>query len=147
MLDADQLTRIGIKNGAFIQVVQTNKPLAKNKITIEDIKKAVTCYKRIYLYIGGGTYTKLIRPELIKQVLIKYPEFNNEFGAFAILKDTSLLDELQDACTATRVAKQYPLLITCADFITKTLKEIMREHNKSALPTTRSPSLSTTVYR
>lgn len=66
---------------------------------------------------------KAIRSEVIKKVLDAYPEFHYNLGAFAILKDAILIGRMSSFDTAKEIAKQYPILITSAEFVTQTMRE------------------------
>lgn len=59
----------------------------------------------------------------MKQVLEAYPEFHTNLGAYAILRDSILIQSMTDYETVTNMAKQYPILIHSAEFVTKTLRE------------------------
>lgn len=59
----------------------------------------------------------------MKQVLEAYPEFHTNLGAYAILRDSILIQSMTDYETVKNIAKQYPILIHSAEFVTKTLRE------------------------
>lgn len=59
----------------------------------------------------------------MKQVLEAYPEFHTNLGAYAILRDSILIQSMTDYETAKTIAKQYPILIHSAEFVTKLLRE------------------------
>lgn len=68
-------------------------------------------------------FQKTIRPEIMKQVLEAYPEFHTNLGAYAILRDSILIQSMTDHETVKNIAKQYPIMIHSAEFVTKTLRE------------------------
>lgn len=59
----------------------------------------------------------------MKQVLETYPEFHTNLGAYAILRDSILIQSMTDYETAKTIAKQYPILIHSAEYVTKLLRE------------------------
>lgn len=59
----------------------------------------------------------------MKQVLEAYPEFHTNMGAYAILRDSILIQSMTDYETVKNIAKQYPILIHSADFVTKSLRD------------------------
>lgn len=59
----------------------------------------------------------------MKQVLEAYPEFHTNLGAYAILRDSILIQSMTDYETTKTIAKQYPILIHSAEFVTKLLRE------------------------
>lgn len=59
----------------------------------------------------------------MKQVLEEYPEFHTNLGAYAILRDSILIQSMTEYETAKNIAKQYPILIHSAEFVTKLLRE------------------------
>lgn len=59
----------------------------------------------------------------MKQVLEAYPEFHTNMGAYAILRDSILIQSMADYETVKNIAKQYPILIHSAEFVTKSLRE------------------------
>lgn len=52
-----------------------------------------------------------------------YPEFHTNLGAYAILRDSILIQSMTDYETAKTIAKQYPILVHSAEFVTKLLRE------------------------
>lgn len=56
-------------------------------------------------------------------MLEAYPEFHTNMGAYAILRDSILIQSMTDYETVKNIAKQYPILIHSADFVTKSLRE------------------------
>lgn len=59
----------------------------------------------------------------MKQVLEAYPEFHTNLGAYAVLRDSILIQSMTDLETVKNIAKQYPIMIHSAEFVTKTLRE------------------------
>lgn len=52
-----------------------------------------------------------------------YPEFHTNLAAYAILRDSILIQSMTDYETVKNFAKQYPILIHSAEFVTKTMRE------------------------
>lgn len=69
---------------------------------------------------------------MIKRVLAAYPEFQTNLGAFAILKDAVLIGGMSSYDTAKEISKQYPVLITSAEFVTKTIRELVTQAKKDS---------------
>lgn len=67
----------------------------------------------------------------MKQVLEAYPEFHTNIGAYAILRDSILIQSMTDYETVKNIAKQYPILIHSAEFVTKTLREHMAANKQN----------------
>lgn len=65
----------------------------------------------------------MIRPELMKQILEAYPEFHTNLGAYAILRDSVLVQPMTELEAAKSIAKEYPIMIHSAEFVTSTLRE------------------------
>lgn len=59
----------------------------------------------------------------MKQVLEVYPEFHTNLAAYAILRDSILIQSMTDFETVKNFAKQYPILVHSAEFVTKTIRE------------------------
>lgn len=59
----------------------------------------------------------------MKQVLEAYPEFHTNLGAYAILRDSILIQSMIDHELVKNIAKQYPILIHSAEFVANTLRE------------------------
>lgn len=59
----------------------------------------------------------------MKLVLEEYPEFHTNLGAYGILRDSILVQSMTDYETAKNIAKQYPILIHSAEFVTNTLRK------------------------
>lgn len=85
-----------------------------------------------YSIFGYFDFQKAIRSEVIKKVLDIYPEYHNNLGAFAILKDAILIGRMSSIDTAKEIAKQYPILISSADFVTRTMREHLEQAKKDA---------------
>lgn len=142
----------GIRAGTMIQVFQKqyDKEYKSEQATSEQINKAVSSYRTIFKEMASSStvnphffrysfrsvqvekfdiihhsffFQKTIRPEILKQVLEAYPEFHTNLGAYAILRDSILIQSMTDYETVTNMAKQYPILIHSAEFVTKTLRE------------------------
>lgn len=60
---------------------------------------------------------------MMKQILEAYPEFHTNLGAYAILRDSILIQSMNDYETAKTIAKQYPILVHSAEFVTKLLRK------------------------
>lgn len=69
---------------------------------------------------------KPLRAEVIRMILEEYPEFYQDLGALAILKDSLLLHRIATLEFVRIVTDYYPLFIIAAPFIVKT----MIAHNK-----------------
>lgn len=67
----------------------------------------------------------------MKQVLEAYPEFHTNIGAYAILRDSILIQSMTDYETVKNIAKQYPILIHSAEFVTKTIREHMAANKQN----------------
>lgn len=67
----------------------------------------------------------------MKQVLQAYPEFHTNLGAYAILRDSILIQSMTEYDTAKNIAKQYPILIHSAEFVTKLLREHLAANKPS----------------
>lgn len=80
---------------------------------------------------------KVIRPEVINKVLEKYPEFYNDSGAFAILKDAVLLEKMVTSYQAKLIGDQYPILIKSAEFVAQTMINVMKKTPVNPLQRTR----------
>lgn len=59
----------------------------------------------------------------MKLVVDEYPEFHTNLGAYAILRDSILVQPMSVLESATRIAKEYPILIHSAEFVTKALRD------------------------
>lgn len=59
----------------------------------------------------------------MKQVLEAYPEFHTNLGAYAILRDSILIQSMTDHELVKNIAKQYPIMIHSAEFVANTLRE------------------------
>lgn len=70
----------------------------------------------------------------MKQVLEAYPEFHTNIGAYAILRDSILIQSMTDYETVKNIAKQYPILIHSAEFVTKTLREHLTANKPNLIP-------------
>lgn len=69
----------------------------------------------------------------MKQVLQAYPEFHTNLGAYAILRDSILIQSMTEYDTAKNIAKQYPILIHSAEFVTKLLREHLAANKPSLI--------------
>lgn len=54
-----------------------------------------------------------------------YPEFHTNLGAYAVLRDTILIQSMADLEAVQNVAKQYPILIHSAEFVAKTIRDYL----------------------
>lgn len=79
---------------------------------------------------------KSIRPEVMKSVLEAYPEFHTNLGAYAILRDSILIQSMTDYEIAKNIGKQYPILIHSAEFVTKTIRENMAANKPNLIQNT-----------
>lgn len=52
-----------------------------------------------------------------------FPEFHSNLGAYAILRDSILIQSMTILESATRIANEYPILIHSAEYVTKILRE------------------------
>lgn len=59
----------------------------------------------------------------MKQILEAYPEFHTNLAAYAILRDSILIQSMTDFETVKNLAKEYPILVHSAEFVTKTIRE------------------------
>lgn len=59
----------------------------------------------------------------MKQVLEVYPEFHTNLAAYAILRDSILIQSMTDFDSVKNFAKEYPILVHSAEFVTKTIRE------------------------
>lgn len=78
----------------------------------------------------------------MRKVLEAYPEFYSNLGAYAILRDAILISPMSLIESAKEIAKQYPILIHSAEFVTKTMKEYSNKPNLSTNPLPSEDSLS-----
>lgn len=54
-------------------------------------------------------------------MLEKYPEFYNDLGALAILRDAVLLEKMVRSNQAKIMGDQYPILVNSAKFVADTI--------------------------
>lgn len=85
-----------------------------------------------------------MRPEVIRKVVEAYPEFQTNLGAYAILRDSVLLESMKKIDSGRKIAEKYPILIHSAEFVTKTIKEFWTSNkpNLSTLTVQSEDSLS-----
>ncbi|KAJ6635917.1 Ubiquitin-like protein 7 [Pseudolycoriella hygida] len=121
--DSVELTKEGIEPGSTIHVFQKNEKKAAEPIELseEDIMAASSAYRSVCFNSPGKCFPKVVRPEVINKVLEKYPEFYNDTGAYAILRDAVLLEKMISSPQAKQIGEQYPLLITSAKFVAETM--------------------------
>lgn len=127
VLENDNQTLDGYKVRAetMIQVFpkQHDMEYKSEPATNDQINAAVSSYRAIFKEIANSSATKTIRPEIMKQILEAYPEFHTNLGAYAILRDSILIQSMTDYETAKTIAKQYPILVHSAEFVAKLLRE------------------------
>lgn len=73
----------------------------------------------------------------MKQILEAYPEFHSNLGAYAILRDSILLNSMTDFNTVKAIGKEYPILIHSAKFVSKAMRDHLianKPLNSSASP-------------
>lgn len=74
----------------------------------------------------------------MKLVLEAYPEFHTNLGAYGILRDSILIQSMQDYEAVQNIAKQYPILIHSAEFVAKTIRTHLASNNSNSSQTTQS---------
>lgn len=79
---------------------------------------------------------KVIRPEVLNKVLEKYPEFYNDPGAFAILRDSVLLEKMVRSYQAKQMGEQYPLLVNSAKFVAEAMINHIKKNPTTPQATT-----------
>lgn len=151
--DTQTLDGYKVRANTMIQVFPKQHDLEykSEPATNEQVNAAVTSYRGIFKELANSSVTvganlqcisfefekyslyciinrichfqKTIRPELMKQILEAYPEFHTNLGAYAILRDSILIQSMAEYDTAKTIAKQYPILIHSAQFVTKLLRE------------------------
>ncbi|XP_031639750.1 uncharacterized protein LOC116351750 [Contarinia nasturtii] len=132
--NGQSLQEYGVRSGTMIQVFQKQYDMEykSEQATTEQMYKACASYTAIYKAMANSS-TKAIRPEVMKQILEAYPEFHTNLGAYAILRDSILLQSMTDIKTVKKIGKEYPILIHSADFVSKTLREHLAA-NKPLVP-------------
>lgn len=129
--DAVELSKEGIKSGSTIHVFDKNvrQEGESTAFTEEEVADASKAYRSVcFNSRPNNLFPKAIRPEVINKVLEKYPEFYNDTGAFAILKDAVLLEKMIHSYQAKLIGDQYPLLIKSAKFVAETMIAVMKKN-------------------
>jgi len=140
--DTTELSKEGIKSGSTIHVFDKNEKqeIEQTILTEDTVAAASAAYRSVCFRCPGYNFPKVIRPEVLHKVLEKYPEFYNDLGAFAILKDPVLLEKMVRSKQAKEMGDQYPILITSAKFVAETMINNLKTNPTTPQTTTAEDS-------